>query len=189
MSGTHSRLDDALRDRAARYVLETLESGEIRTYEAHLEICPACLGEVAGLRSLFGNLATAVVPVEPPPALKGRLFEEVRRDPYHLTPAAGQTWQESGVAGVTFCTLTADAAANRHTLLVRMRAGASYPVHAHLQAEECYVIEGDLRDRSILMNRGDFIRFEAGTHHGPITTEQGCLLLITSSMGDEILPA
>jgi anti-sigma factor ChrR (cupin superfamily) len=69
-----------------------------------------------------------------------------------------------------------------------MAPGTSYPAHRHGGAEECFVLEGDLRVGADLhMRAGDFQRAEEGSVHPDQTTDHGCVLLIVSSTADEIL--
>jgi quercetin dioxygenase-like cupin family protein len=72
-------------------------------------------------------------------------------------------------------------------MLVRMEPGSSYPGHVHGGPEECYVISGDLRvGDSLHMRAGDYQRVAAGMTHPVQSTDEGCLLLITSSLHDEL---
>jgi anti-sigma factor ChrR (cupin superfamily) len=80
--------------------------------------------------------------------------------------------------------LAIDAAADRFTALVRMAPGANYPAHRHGGPEECFVLEGDLRHEERVMRAGDYEWVAAGSHHGPQTTAEGCLVLIHSSLSD-----
>jgi anti-sigma factor ChrR (cupin superfamily) len=73
-------------------------------------------------------------------------------------------------------------------MLVRMAAGTSYPGHRHARAEECLVVQGDLHvGDDLVMHAGDFQRAEPGSVHVPQWTERGCLLLVTSSVDDDLL--
>jgi anti-sigma factor ChrR (cupin superfamily) len=73
------------------------------------------------------------------------------------------------------------------TMLVRMEPGASYVPHRHKAPEQCFVLEGDIRDGPDLFHAGDFQCKETGSVHGAQTTENGCLVLIVSSLHDELL--
>lgn len=73
------------------------------------------------------------------------------------------------------------------TFLARMAPGSSYPSHRHGGPEECYVLKGDLDVGHRKMRAGDFERAEPGSVHARETTEEGCLLLIVSSLRDEML--
>ena len=59
--------------------------------------------------------------------------------------------------------------------------------HHHGGAEECYVLEGDLRTGDVWMHAGDYQHAAAGSVHPVQSTVQGCLLLIHSSLQDELL--
>ena len=73
------------------------------------------------------------------------------------------------------------------TTLFRMEAGASFPSHKHGDAEELFVLEGDLTVNDVKMVAGDYCR--AASLHGVATTEHGCVVLVVSSELDELMPA
>lgn len=83
--------------------------------------------------------------------------------------------------------LSIDEPADRLTVLIRMAAGSSYPPHRHGGPEECYVIAGDLTTGDIKMRAGDYKLAHAGSIDGAQSTQNGCLLLIVSSLRDELL--
>ena len=83
--------------------------------------------------------------------------------------------------------LFVDDTSGRVTMMVRMAAGTSYPSHRHGGFEECFVLEGDLQVGSEMLHAGDYQRASAGSVHGVQSTERGCLLLLSSSPGDELL--
>ena len=72
-------------------------------------------------------------------------------------------------------------------MMIRMEPGTRYPAHRHGGREECFVLEGDLRHADQVMHGGDYEVVDTGTIHGEQWTEHGCLLLITSSMHDELI--
>lgn len=101
---------------------------------------------------------------------------------------AHQGWEASSQPGVHVRPLHVDEARRMVTMLVRMEAGSSYPPHRHAAAEECFVLEGDLRvGDEIEMSAGDYQQADAGSIHPVQSTEEGCLLLIVSSQDDELL--
>ena len=104
---------------------------------------------------------------------------------FTLLRAGEDDWQPSGVEGVDVRLLYLDRTTERQTVLVRMQPGAVYPVHRHEGTEECYVIQGDLWDGDLCMETGDYVCFEPGTEHGPLSSERGCLLLVTASIHDK----
>jgi len=106
----------------------------------------------------------------------------------YLARAAEAVWEPTGFPGVETRRLFVDTANDRATLLIRMAPGATYPSHRHRGAEECLVLEGDLLSGDTPMQAGDYRRAAAGSIDGIQSTRAGCLLLIVSSLGDEILP-
>jgi quercetin dioxygenase-like cupin family protein len=95
-------------------------------------------------------------------------------------------FEPTGFEGIEARRLFVDHDNDRVTMLVRMRAGARYPGHVHASAEECYVVSGDLHVGDRRMHAGDFQRAEPGSLHPVQSTENGCVLLLTSSLHDEL---
>lgn len=100
--------------------------------------------------------------------------------------ASEGNWQETAVPGVSVKPLFVDKDRDYVTMLVRMAPGSSYPRHSHAGAEECFVLEGDLRVAGRVLRAGDYQRADATSNHGEQATDEGCLLLIVSSQHDEL---
>jgi quercetin dioxygenase-like cupin family protein len=96
-------------------------------------------------------------------------------------------WEEIGISGIKVKRLFVDPERDSVTMLVRMPAGAAYPRHRHAGPEQCYVIEGDLRVDNLAFYAGDYQCAEPDSIHGVQYTEEGCLLLIVSSLHDELV--
>ncbi len=96
-------------------------------------------------------------------------------------------WEKTEAPGVQVRPLNVDEVRRYVTMLVRMEAGASYPRHVHAGAEECYVLEGDLRVGNEVLHAGDYQCAHGGSEHAVQSTEKGCLLLIVSSQDDELV--
>jgi anti-sigma-K factor RskA len=79
----HERWADA----AGAYVLGAMPESELRRYEAHLEGCEICRGEVAELRPAAEALPVAAATMTPPPGLKSRIMAEVEREAALLAEA------------------------------------------------------------------------------------------------------
>jgi anti-sigma factor ChrR (cupin superfamily) len=94
---------------------------------------------------------------------------------------------EQVIPGVRAKRLYVDPQHDTVTMLIRMDPGASYLPHRHAGPEQCFVLEGDLRDGELVVRAGDFQCAAEGTVHGSQQTESGCLLLIVSSLRDELL--
>jgi len=110
-----------------------------------------------------------------------------KRDELTFVRADSSAWQSTSVAGIEARQLFVDAAQDRATFLVRMAAGTAYPAHVHAGAEECFVLEGDLTVGDLTMNAGDYQRAERGSKHGVQSTQHGCVLLLVSSLSDELI--
>ena len=62
------------------------------------------------------------------------------------------------------------------TYLMRMEPGAETIAHDHAGMEEFLILEGDLVDSDgTTFGPGDFVSYEAGTHHNS-WTQTGCLI-------------
>ncbi len=181
-TGTHAELTEDARDRAALYALGGMWPADVARFEKHLEACAPCRREVVELRPVAEGLARTAPEAEPSAALKERVLARVR-EPFTLLLAGERGWHASGVPGVDLCQLWLDQHSERHTLLIRMQAGAALPMHRHAEPEECYVVEGDLRDGDLRLGAGDYIRFEGDTSHS-ISSQEGCLLFVTASLHD-----
>lgn len=96
-------------------------------------------------------------------------------------------FEPTGREGIFVKKLHVDPQGDRATLLIRMEPGASFPAHRHGGYEECFVLSGDLRHGDRVMRGGDFERVAGATRHERQWTEGGCLLLIHSSLCDELL--
>jgi anti-sigma factor ChrR (cupin superfamily) len=180
-------LPESARELAELYALGALGADEARPLEEHLRDCPVCRREIDSLRATADELALAAPPVEPPPELRRRLLGNLVPRGAHLLRKDQGEWTPTGVTGVDLRVLFSDSTRDRQTILLRMAPGAMFPVHRHHGAEECLVLEGDVRDGDLEMTAGDFVRFEEGTQHGPLQTRAGNLLLIVSSLHDEIV--
>lgn len=95
-------------------------------------------------------------------------------------------WQ-AAADGVWVKTLYEDKERNYRTSLVRLDSGTRYPAHRHAAIEEAFVLEGDLHFDVGVLHAGDYCRAEAGSLHSPSHTEAGCVLLISTSMADELM--
>ena len=84
MDSGHDRWADA----AGSYLLGALPDDEHEAFEDHLATCSTCREEVDHLAPAAHALPASVMPMEPPPALKGRIMAEVEREA-SLLAAAG----------------------------------------------------------------------------------------------------
>ena len=73
---THERYEDEL----AAYMLDSLEPHEVTAFEQHLASCERCQARQRWLRASVEVLPSSVEQVEPPPELRERLLDTVRRE-------------------------------------------------------------------------------------------------------------
>lgn len=101
--------------------------------------------------------------------------------------SAENAYEPTAVPGIEARKLFVDRAAGRVTMLVRMQPGTAYPPHVHADFEECFVLAGDLTVGTHRMKAGDYQRAETGSTHAVQSTENGCVLLLVSSLHDELV--
>ncbi|MCG3120859.1 MAG: hypothetical protein ALAOOOJD_03754 [bacterium] len=181
--------------------------------------CTDCNKAIAATARVMHALPWALLspadsPVElvaPPAALKQRLLNSIKEDKTseegspqvwkswaeNAAPLAGLltvhahegTWENIGISDIKVKRLFVDQAHDSVTMLVRMPPGAAYPSHRHSGTEQCYVLEGDLHVGDLVFHAGDYQCSDSNSIHGVQHTKAGCLLLIVSSLHDEILAA
>ena len=181
---THREIDEEARDRIALYVLDSMRGVETSRFEEHLALCAACREEVARLKPVVADLVLVGPRSDPPPGLKQRVLERARQPSFGLRPVARRSWYTTEVPGVEFSLLWTEAATGRHTILIRMEAGASIPMHRNPGPEECFVVSGDLRDGDLELGAGDYVRHDDGAEHS-ISTREGCQLFVTTYTPEE----
>jgi anti-sigma factor ChrR (cupin superfamily) len=205
-----NRPDPDAADLAAQYAAGAMTAEERSAFEALLASGhEQLLAEVRKLDEAVVALGSAS-PVQPSAHVKESLLRQIdvqqreaaRQSPRQqvwrrwssddvqalFTLRAGEgAWENTGVDGVQVRRLFVDKPNNRMTAMFRMAPGTSYPQHVHDGPEECYVLDGDLHvGDDLVMRAGDYQRATPGSHHDVQWTEGGCLLLVTSSLSDEI---
>jgi len=100
-------------------------------------------------------------------------------------------WQTTRYEGIAVHFYQSDERSRRVLALIRMEPGCGYPPHKHRQEEEVLVLSGGYRDELGEYVRGQVVRYEAGTEHGPTATgEPGaepCVLLALAHEGIKLL--
>lgn len=206
---THGQFAEGSSAWAAWYAAGALPAEDRAAFEAHLAAgCPDCEAELRQLEPVIVALAGALKAAEPAPECRAALLRRVtaeskpagsplrrsvaenlaserRTHAMLIQRAAEAAWEKSDVSGVSLRMLFTDPEHDHFTALVRMAPGASYPRHIHHGPEECLVLEGDLHVGDAVLGPGDYQRAPVGSRHDVQTTQQGCLLLIISSLTDE----
>ena len=191
----HDRPTDEVVEQLSLYALGLLDEPDAAEIEAHIRggcsFCGTELGELQNAAAMIGTAAA----VAPPPGLRDRVLAipspqvwkhwQSRGDLHTVRCGEGE-W-ETVVPGVHVKQLYVDRTRDLATMLIRMDPGASYIPHRHNAPEQCFVLEGDVRDGDDRFEAGDFQCKETGSTHGAQTTDKGCLLLVVSSLSDELL--
>lgn len=120
------------------------------------------------------------------PAAVGGIFVRASRG-LAAGELGGTAWEPTGTPGIEAQRLYVDGVRRTATMLIRMAPGASYPAHRHGGPEECYVLQGELAFDDVHMRAGSYLRAEAGSVHRVQSTAEGCVLLIVSSLDDELI--
>ena len=97
-------------------------------------------------------------------------------------------WRETRHEGVALKVLRRDEASGDATVLIRMRAGCSYPAHRHVGPEEVFVLQGGYRDAAGEHRAGDYVVNGAGSaHHPTALAGEDCVMLAVAHSGIELV--
>jgi anti-sigma factor ChrR (cupin superfamily) len=104
---------------------------------------------------------------------EGRITVNAHTAPFLAYDLEGPVQPEMSWLPVSF-----DRETQQGSYLMRMKPGAVTIAHDHPGMEEFLILEGDLVDSDgSVFGPGDFVSYEAGTHHNS-RTEAGCLLAV-----------
>lgn len=178
---------------AALYVAGALTEPEIAWFEARLAANDAaCLAALDELRGVSNALVSMIEPIPPASA--------VRESVLRFADSSGETrayiqrndpgvWKSLPVPGLSFRLLYIDHHRKTQTVMYKGEPGSVFPAHDHGEAEECYILDGELETLGTVFKAGDFFRAAAGTSHGESRTRTGCTLLITSAIDKDFAAA
>lgn len=186
----HVEASDEIQETASLYSLGLLEPELATRFERHLDGgCTLCASELRGFNEATAAVIAEMDHVDPPGRIRDELLKKIAQPSFSFTIyRAGQgEWQDSGISGFSFKQLFVDSSTGNVTSLIRMTAGTVYPPHRHVGLEHCYVLEGDLAFHDHTLYAGDYEVAAAATDHSPVTTHNGCLLLIMNNQGDQLL--
>ena len=189
---------------APLYALDLLDLEERLWVEAQILACPDLAEELATYQTAVGLLPYSAELVPMAADLKDRLFDRLELDstplvatpqppiPVDLTPvdetfsiqAQDLQWKSHRTPGVQCAVLFVDPVQRMRSLVVKAAAGVVYPLHRHEQAEEIYMLEGELVLNGKTYFAGDYIRSNPGSSHAP-ETSTGCMFLIRACIDDE----
>jgi quercetin dioxygenase-like cupin family protein len=180
---------DELLDLAEIYALGALDGDDLAEYQAHLETgCGECQVRASEASQMLAALPGGYQALTASAAVKTRIFEQIDRDKPGLSFVFADHGQWMAVApGVRAKVLNLDADRQRVTALVRMDPGSRFDNHRHTRTEELVVIEGSCYCGGKLLRKGDYHRAEAGSIHLDTFTDDGSLMLIITSVQNELL--
>jgi anti-sigma factor ChrR (cupin superfamily) len=137
------------------------------------------------LSILNAIVAESIDPVDPPAALRARILDAAAATSQNTrTVRAGEGRWFNVVDGVTVKPLSIDVERDTATILMMFEPGARVPAHDHAGAEDSFVISGSCRIGESYLLKGDFHHADAGTHHGEIVSDEGCVLLLVVDRED-----
>jgi anti-sigma factor ChrR (cupin superfamily) len=187
-----------IQELASSYALGALEDKEPEVFKRLLKESPdSSEAELKAFEEVVELLGFSAPSVTPPSGLKDRLLSRIRekalaKHKFEVSQGFSYIRSQEGewkdiAPGVSLKRLFYDPDRQYATTLVKMNAKTRFPSHRHMEAEECYVIEGAIEMGGQLFRKGDYIRAEAGSVHEGIYSESGCTLLILSSQRNEML--
>jgi len=137
------------------------------------------------LSFLNGIVAEAIEPIDPPAWLRARILGAAAETPQNTRTVRANEgrWHRMG-PGVTVKTLSIDIERDTATILMMFEPGARVPQHDHAGAEDSFVISGSCRIGDSHLLKGDFHHADAGTTHGEIVSDEGCVLLLVVDRED-----
>jgi anti-sigma factor ChrR (cupin superfamily) len=179
-------------DLAPGAALGTLTVPEQRTFQDHLEGCPACRRELQSLTAVIGQFAAWPADVVRPPRslwdrISVRIAAESRMPP---SPVAVSPWREAEweevAPGISCKLLATDPIRSRVSMLVRLQPNTAYPPHRHAGVEELHLLDGELWIDDRKLYPGDYNRGEPGTSDARVWSETGCTCVLITSPQDRL---
>jgi putative transcriptional regulator len=182
------------------YAAGTLSIGLSICVAAHIEHCPQCKQQVAGMNSCGAALIEDLEPAN----VSDSLFEKVLANldtETKLTPQAVRysseipkaisklvpngfdelPWKQYG-KDLETCRLTVGED-KYEVSLIRMQAGGVLNEHTHKGLEMTVVLKGALSDKYGVYQAGDFLACDADDHHQPMATQDMECICLTAVEG------
>jgi hypothetical protein len=144
------------------------ERDERERLELRLAPLSGLLGEVKPGHDLFARIALQVGADLP---LVGM----------HVARSTDGKWRPHS-DGIDIRTLWHSHTSKRHAFLLRIQPGAILQEHDHGGDEECLVLEGDMVVNGVRFGPGDFQVSFAGTRHPLVTSQTGCVCMISVAL-------
>ena len=187
---------------AALSALDLLEPDEAQ--RARQEGDATLESDIASFRAVTGLLSEIVPAIQPPPGLRARLLDRIEKTAAAPATAPKQPkglpsglaalaranempWRATPYPGIRQKRLYTNTSDGTTVWLVNMDPGAFYPPHHHTTIEHTYVVAGDVVFDGYSLAAGEYQAALPQTDHDkPITTKNGCTVLIINNAKDEI---
>lgn len=101
---------------------------------------------------------------------------------HQFLPHDARTWIPTPVPGFRRQTLSDHAGQGYRMMILELAPGAVLPAHDHAGCEDLLILSGDLITEGRTMVAGDFIHFDAGTHHNALMSPGGCRAVMVSQV-------
>ncbi len=98
-----------------------------------------------------------------------------------MIPKEDQEWINLPIRGAKMSELSARKEDGFAMTMIEITAGSEFPEHDHHGVEMAYILEGDLEADGVILHAGDFLRADAGSHHGKHFSPNGCRALIVTA--------
>lgn len=119
-------------------------------------------------------------PIAPPKALRARVLAALENEEKQgrvFVPTEERRWRRL-LPGIEVCLLNRSKA--HRTVLLKIKAGYTLPMHPHFRTEHAMVLEGRCYSGNLPLKRGDFLLSEAGSTHEPVRAVEDCTILIVA---------
>lgn len=169
---------------AAEYVLGTIDPEARRSFVTALAADSALRDLVEDWQQRLTKIDETTAGIAPPVRVWEAIDAAISREAdgasaskMSLVRAAKRRWQPLS-PGIEWAMLWQDTSQRQASVLVRMAPGARMKAHHHPAAEECLLLEGDLKIDDKSFAAGDFMVAPAGSRHPDLVSESGCIAYI-----------
>ena len=175
---------------ACACALQALPTSEAHAIQEHIASCPDCQRELESLRPVVDRFVSWPIDIlRPTTSLQERLALRIADETgKESAPPPARRWSEPEweqvAPGIECKLLATDTERHRVSMLVRLAPSASYPAHTHADAEELYLLDGELWIDERKLFPGDYNYGAPGAGDERVWSETGCTCLLTTSTND-----
>jgi ChrR Cupin-like domain len=179
--------DDERELLAAEYVLGTLDGEDREAFLRRLADDDDLQARITAWEQRFFDFEQGSGAIAPPDRLWQAIEAELGpaeedRPALTVVRADERRWQPLG-PGVDWLPLYSEPSQGWHCFLLRLAAGARLPPHVHVRAEECLMLDGDIRIGAERFGAGDYVVAPAGSRHPRMISEGGAVAYLRAAIG------